>query len=90
MTTETYTLNIPDSLARKLEAASEEFLIDLLERGLRALKIERALEKYAHGGISFAAAAHEAGVPRSESALHAYAQGMEPPFTPETLAEETN
>jgi glycosyltransferase involved in cell wall biosynthesis len=44
MPTEVCTLNIPDSLARKLETANQEFLIELLERGLQALKIERALE----------------------------------------------
>ena len=91
MGTETYTLKIPDPLARKLEAASEEFLIDLLERGLLALRrIERALEKYARGGVSFAAAGKEASVPRSELALHAYAQGMEPPFNSQTLTGENH
>ena len=88
MPTEVCTLNIPDSLARELETANQEFLIQLLERGLQALKIERALEQYARGGISFGAAAHQAGVSQSEPARHAYARGMEPPFSAETLAEE--
>ena len=88
MPTEVCTLNIPDSLARELETANQEFLIELLERGLQALKIERALEQYACGGISFGAAAHQAGISQSELARHAYARGMEPPFSAETLAEE--
>ena len=88
MPTEVYTLNIPDSLARELETANQEFLIELLERGLQALKIERALEQYARGGISFGASAHQAGISQSELARHAYARGMEPPFSAETLAEE--
>jgi len=88
MSTEVCTLNIPDSLARELETANQEFLIELLERGLRALKVERALEQYARGGISFGAAAHQAGVSQSELARHAYARGMEPPFSAETLTEE--
>lgn len=88
MPTEVYTLNIPDSLARELETANQEFLIELLERGLQALKIERALEQYARGGISFGAATHQAGISQSELARHAYARGMEPPFSAETLAEE--
>jgi len=88
MSTEVCTLNIPDSLARKLETANQEFLIDLLERGLQALKVERTLEQYARGGISFGAAAHQAGVSQSELSRHAYARGMEPPFSAETLTEE--
>ncbi len=90
MATVIRTLNIPDILARKLETASEEFLIELLERGLKTLKIERALEQYASGGISFGAAAHQAGISHAELSRHAYAQGMEPPFSAETLAEELN
>ena len=88
MATEVCTLNIPDPLARELERADQEFLIDLLERGLRALKIERTLDRYARGGISFGAASHQAGVSQSELARHAYAQGMEPPFSDETLTED--
>ena len=88
MSTEVCTLNIPDSLARELETANQEFLIELLERGLQALKIERALEQYTCGGISFGAAAHQAGVSQSDLARHAYARGMEPPYSEETLAEE--
>ena len=88
MPTEVCTLNIPDFLARELKTANQEFLVELLERGLRALKIERALEQYARGGISFGAAAHQAGISQSELARHPYARGMEPPFSAETLAEE--
>jgi hypothetical protein len=82
------TIIVPPDLAGELDSASQEFLVEVLERGLRALRIERALERYAHGGISFGAAAHQAGVSQSEFARHAYARGMEPPFTAETLAEE--
>ena len=86
--TEALTLDVPTSLARELDSANQEFLVEILERGLRELKIERALERYARGGISFGAAAQQAGVSQSELARHAYARGMEPPFSAETLAEE--
>ena len=82
------TITIPAALAQELDSTNQEFLIEVMERGLRALKIERVLEHYARGGISFAAAAHEAGVSQSDLARHAYAQGMEPPFSADTLAEE--
>ena len=88
MSTQPLTLTIPDELARELDLVGEGLLIDLLERGLREFKIEQALDRYTRGGISFGAAAHQAGVSQSELARHAYARGMEPPFNPETLAEE--
>jgi predicted HTH domain antitoxin len=88
MSTESVTLAVPDSLARELDLVGEGLLVDLLERGLREFKIDQALDRYARGGISFGAAARQAGVPRSEFARHAYARGMEPPFSAETLAEE--
>jgi hypothetical protein len=53
-----------------------------------ALKIERALDQYARGGISFGAAAKQAGVSQTELSRHAYARDMEPPFSDKSLAEE--
>lgn len=88
MSTEALTLTVPASLARELDSVSQKFLVEILERGLRELKIEQALERYARGGMSFGAAAHQAGVSQPELARHAYARGMEPPFSAETLAEE--
>jgi predicted HTH domain antitoxin len=88
MSTESVTLAVPDSLARELDSIGQGLLVDLLERGLREFKIEQALDRYARGGISFGAAARQAGVSRSEFARKAYARGMEPPFSAETLAEE--
>jgi len=88
MPPEVFTLNIPDALAQELKAANQEFLIEVLERGLQAVKIERALEQYARGGISFGAAAHQTGLSPSDLARHAYARSMEPLFSNETLVEE--
>jgi hypothetical protein len=88
MPTEVCTINIPDSLAREINTANQDLLVELLERGLHALKIERALGQYARGGISFGAAAQQAGISQSELARHAYARGMEPPISDETFAEE--
>jgi predicted HTH domain antitoxin len=88
MSTQPLTLTISDSLARELDSVGEGLLIDLLERGLREFKVEQALDRYARGGISFGAAAYQAGMSPSELARHAYSRGMEPPFSAETLAEE--
>ena len=88
MSTESLTVKVPDSLARELDSVGEILLIDLIERGLREFKIEQALERYARGGMSFGAAARQAGVSQSDFARQAYARGMEPPFSAESVAEE--
>jgi hypothetical protein len=88
MSTEVLTIELPASLAQELSTASQQFLIEILKRGLRELKIEQALAQYSRGGTSFGAAAQQAGVSQSELARYTYAQGMEPSFSEETLAEE--
>ena len=88
MSGETLMLTLPAPLAHELGSATQEFLADLLERGLREVKVERALERYARGGTSFGAAAQQAGVSQTDLSRYAYARGMEPPFSAQTLAEE--
>jgi predicted HTH domain antitoxin len=88
MTTRTFTLSLPDTLARELASLDAEVLTDLLARGLRQWRIEKALERYVAGEMSFAAAAELAGVRRDELAREAYARGLEPAFTEETVMEE--
>ena len=87
---EEVTIILPPELAQELDSTGRELLVDIIERGVRDLKIERALDRYARGGISFGAPAHQAGISQSDLARHAYAQGMEPPFSTETLAEEVD
>lgn len=85
---QTLTLTLPAHLARELDSATHDFLVELLARGLREAKVERALDRYACGGMSFGAAAQQAGVPPAALARYAYARGLEPPTSEETLAEE--
>lgn len=82
------TLHLPDDLAGQLDEAREDFLVEVLQRGLREFRIDKALSLYMQGGVSFGAAAEHAGVPQSELARHAFARGLEPPFSNETLQEE--
>jgi predicted HTH domain antitoxin len=79
------TVTIPDVLARELDVA---FLLELLERGMREVRVDRALELYSRGDVSFGAAAEHAGVSQSDLARYAYARGFQPPASSETLAEE--
>ncbi len=90
MSTKPWTVTVPPSLAQDLEAASAEFVGQILERGLRQWRIEKALERYAAREISFGAAAEQAGISQGELACQAYASGMVPPFSVETLAEEVS
>jgi len=88
MTGKTMTFTLPASLAEEISAAGEAFFVEVLERGLKDIKIDRALARYVQGGVSFGAAAQQAEVSQAELARFAYAHGLEPPFTDETLAEE--
>ena len=90
MTAKTITVQLSPVLAEELGTASEDFLTDIIERGLRELKVDRALEQYRQGRMSFGATAQQAGVTESELSRYAYARGMEPPFSQQTLAEELN
>jgi hypothetical protein len=49
---------------REFGPATQDFLADILARQLREVNLERALDLYAHGGMSLCAAAQRAGVPQ--------------------------
>jgi len=88
MSTETITLKIPSLLAQQLSITNEMFLVDIVERGLRDFKIDMALEQYSRGNLSFGGAAEQANLSQSILARYAYAKGIEPPFSTETVTEE--
>lgn len=90
MTAQTLTMKLPEKLVKELDIANQEFLVEVLERGLQAIKIDRALERYMRGDMSFGAAAQWAGITQADLARHAYSRGLEPLYSPETLAEELN
>ena len=81
-------VNVSPALAAQLATANAAMIDDILRRGLRDLYIEQALERYSHGGMSFAAAAEQAGVSLAELARFAYVRSMEPPFDEAMVAEE--
>lgn len=81
-------LDLSGSLAIEVEQLGREQLVELLERGLKALRTERALEQYAAEKISFGEAARVAGLTHAELARQAYARGIEPRSSPEMLLEE--
>jgi predicted HTH domain antitoxin len=88
MTTATIVLEVPQEFAADMANLGQVAVAEILMRGMRDWKMEHALRRYIQGGMSFQAAAELAGVPGSELALAAFALGIEPPFSEETLAEE--
>jgi len=88
MSTKAVTVQLPSSLAQVVEAADLELVAEILHRGFRDWRVEKALDRYVAGELSFGAAAEESGLSQSELSRHAYARGMTPPFSEETLAEE--
>jgi predicted HTH domain antitoxin len=87
-TPEKVVVELSSRLAAELASANQALLTDLLQRGLRALHIEQALARYRQGGMSFAAAAEQAGVSLPELARAAYVRNIEPPFDQDMVAEE--
>lgn len=81
-------VELPESLVTELSAVNEQLMAELLQRGLRDLRIEQALERYMRGGISFAAVAEQARVSQAELARAAYVRNVEPPFDEAMVAEE--
>jgi predicted HTH domain antitoxin len=81
-------VELPARLAAELASANQALITDLLQRGLRELHVEQALNLYSQGNISFAAAAEQAGVSIAELARAAYVRNIEPAFDPEMVAEE--
>ncbi len=82
------TVELPPTLAAELSGVQDELIFNLLQRGLRDLHIEQALERYQQGGISFGAAAEIAGISQSELARSAYVRNIEPPYDEKMVAEE--
>ncbi len=86
--TKTLTLELPSGLAEDMQAAGRALMVEVVQRGLRDLRIEQALERYRQGISTFGAAAEYAGLSRSELAIQAYARSIEPPFSNTTVQEE--
>ena len=87
-TTDKIVLEVPETMAQEWAIVTQDFLAEILQRGLRETRIERALARYRLGGMSFAATAEAAGGSQAELARQAYIRNIEPPFDAEMLDEE--
>jgi predicted HTH domain antitoxin len=61
---------------------------EILELGLRQLRIQRALALYQAGAGSLGYAAEQAGIPKSDLICEARARGIVPLFDDQTVSEE--
>ncbi len=73
----TITIRLPDYLIEELPK-EESSIYEILELGLKQLKIEKAIARYKKGGVSLAKVAELAGISIREMIPIAYAHGLEP------------
>ena len=88
MTQMTLTLTVPEELAVELRAASQDFVAELLSRGLHERRIDRVLASYVRQELSFGAAAEELELAQDELARIAHARGISPRWSEDTFSEE--
>ncbi len=80
-------VEIPEDLFQELQPY-QDHVVDLLQLGLREVKMEQALALFKKGSISLWKAARIAGVSLREMTQYAVAHGLRATCDEETLAEE--
>ena len=80
-------VEIPADLADTL-AERKDRLPEILQLGLRQLKVREALTFYEEGIVSLARAAELAGIPLQEMILEARSRGIRPQWSEEMVKEE--
>ena len=78
---------IPDKLSEELKIYKKD-LVQLLEIGLKEVKVKQSLSLFKDGNISLWKAARLAGVSLREITMHAIAHGLRPKIDREILEEE--
>lgn len=84
----TLKLEMPDTLAEEITTTDSKYICQLINLGMRHLKMENALVLLRNGGVSIGYTAKIAGVSEDEMSAFAYARGLTPTFSQETLREE--
>ena len=85
---QTLTINISDEIYNDISNIQTNKVEELIELGLRELKVKRVLNQYTKGEISFGRAAEIAGLRQDDLALKAYANGIYPQYSNQTVLEE--
>lgn len=85
----TVKLEISEDLLREFDIKSTSNLKEIIEAGIKQMKIKKALQQYKEGNISIAKAAELAGISLREMMLQASARGIKPNYDKEMIEEET-
>ncbi|KYK31456.1 MAG: hypothetical protein AYK19_03675 [Theionarchaea archaeon DG-70-1] len=83
----TVKLEISEDLLKDLDIKASN-LKEILEMGIKQMKIEKALQSFKERKISLAKAAELADIPLSEMMLQASARGIKPIYDQEMIDEE--
>lgn len=82
------TVEIPQQWVQGLDWEQDAILEEIIQLGIRQLKIRRALALYRVGNVSLVYAAEKMGLPKRELIREARAQGIEPAFDEQAVREE--
>lgn len=82
-------LEISEDLIKEFNIEDTSNLKEIIETGIKQVKIEKALQQFKEGNISIAKAAELASISLREMMLQASARGMTPHYDKEMIEEET-
>lgn len=82
------TIEIPQEWVQGLEWDEGVLLQEIVQLGIRQLKVRHALGLYKSSNVSLGYAAQQAGISKRELIIEARVRGIEPPFDEQTVREE--
>jgi len=85
---DTIWIEIPQQWVQGLDWEQDATLEEIIQLGIRQLKIRRALALYRTGNVSLGYAAAKVGISKRDLICVARAQGIEPAYDEETVREE--
>lgn len=81
-------LEISEDLLKDLDIGDSSQLREIIEMGIKQMKIERALRLFEEGKISMGKAAESAGISLREMMLQASARGIKSTYDRQMMEEE--
>ena len=82
------TVEIPEEWIQGLDWQQDALLEEIIQLGIRQLRVRRALDLYQAGNVSLGYAAQKVGLTKRELIREARVRGIEPPFDEEMVREE--
>jgi predicted HTH domain antitoxin len=81
-------IDVSENIYNDINNINNIALTEIIQLGLKEFKINYALDLYKNGEISFGKAAEIAGMMEDDLSTKAYAKGMIPKYSNQTLLEE--